>query len=734
MKVSIVINTYNRMHTLPMALDGIQRLRYPLIEVIVVNGPSTDGTGEYLRKNWADKIKILNCDEPNLSKSRNIGIMAVAGEIVAFIDDDAVPEPDWLDNIVPLYKDPCVGAVGGFVRDNSGVSFQAKYIHSGRDGFSNCQENGPVHNNTGNLFNGMIGVNSTFRRTALLEIGGFDEEYAYFLDETDVCARLIQSGYKIETSPTAEVHHKYAASHIRSEKGVPKTWQQIAKSAAYYCIMNKGENVKLTNSFDNVWKNYYNCLKSTDNARLNGLQGHEVTRLYAELRLATEQGIFDAFFQKSRKLISQANLVSAEWLGLDKLPGSESRIFRLAFVTDVYPPLPCGGVAVFIRALAEKLAACGHEITVITFTSPGRPHTVDFESGVWVHRLSIESEFENLNVPNMPDHPLRLSQIILAELNRINERRKFEWVISSVWDLPLGATIASGRYKVATYLVTSYALMLDTKLEWRSNRNYYENHVLKMIAVERWAIQNSNLVIGSTRAILRDSEKMYGIKVPEDRLAIVPFGLRNHQSKKTRKTEIIKLLFVGRFERRKGIHLLLEIIPVILEKYRNVEVDLVGDCNIAQPNEKSFWQEFQEKHVGASWLGKINAPGIVSEQVLEDYYEDCDIFIAPSLYESFGLVYIEAMRHGKPCIGSNIGGIPEVIIDGETGILVDPGSPSSLLLAIERLLLDPATRQKYGQNGRQRFVDNFTIDTFQDRFIGALVDYEKVNIGKRGCQ
>lgn len=724
MKVSIIINTYNRMHTLPMALDGIQRLRYPDFEVIVVNGPSTDGSNEYLHNQWSGKIKILHCNEANLSKSRNIGIVSAAGDILAFIDDDAVPEPDWLDNIIPLYGDLLVGAVGGFVRDNSGVSFQAKYIHSGRDGFSKCQESESLSKNSDNLFNGMIGVNSTFRKTALIAIGGFDEEFAYFLDETDVCARLIDAGYKIETAPNAEVHHKYAASHIRSDNGIPRTWKQIAKSTAYYCIVNKKKGSNLISLFENIWRNYYNCLMSTSSARNAGLPGGDVARLLDELSMATGQGIFDAFSQKSRKLISKNDNIGSLWLGLNKLSKPNNRTFRLAFITDVYPPLPCGGVAVFIRALAENLAASGHEITVITFAPHDQPHTVDLENGVWVHRLSFQSNYDDSSSIDMPGLLLRASQIVLAELNRINDRRKFEWVISAIWDLPLGATIASGRYKVATYLVTSYALMIESKPEWSSNKNYFKNHVLKMIDAERWVIQHSNLIIASTHAILRDTEKSYSIKVPKENLAIVPFGLRDHDVSSHLNKNHLEILFVGRFETRKGINLLLSIIPQLMHKFNNVEINLVGDCHIKQSDGRTFWQNFHDQFVSCDWFSKIHVPGIATDEKLEEYYDACDLFVAPSLYESFGLIYLEAMRHGKPCIGPNIGGVPEVIVNGETGILVEPGDPSSLFNGIFELLSSPTTRQNYGLNGRRRFEEHFTIDAFTNRFIAALMDYE----------
>jgi len=726
MKVSIVINTYNRMHALPMALDGIQRLRYPHLEVIVVNGPSTDGTDEYLRQKWEGKIKILNCDEANLSKSRNIGILAAAGDIVAFIDDDAVPEPDWIDNIVPLYEDPLVGAVGGFVRDHSGVSFQTRYNITDRHGWTHeieQTEEFPESVPRSFIVPRLIGVNSTFRKSALEKISYFDEVFAYLYDEVDVAVRIIDHGYKICVSPRAEVHHKYAESHLRTKKKVPKSFYLMARSTAYFCI--KHNLSSLSDAFfaiDEHTSKYYREAAWAKN--FGGITNAEYLDLIKSIHNGINDGAKCAFslhpgdYQK----ITHNSDYAQTWLPLKRINNNP---IRIAFVTDLYPPRPLGGIGVFMKDLAECLARNGHEVTVITFASQGSPHTVDLENGVWVHRLCSDSTFVDTDTPYLPDGMRRVSEMVLSELDRINTHRCIDWVIGTIWDLPIAATIKSAKYKTALYLVTSYALMLPGKNDWRSNKAFYENHVLKMIDAERWAAQNSDLVIASTTAILRDSEQIYGIRLPDERIAIIPFGLRDHDSEQRQRSNKVKLLFVGRFEHRKGIHLFLAIIPNLLENFENIEIDLVGDVEIRLSSGTTIWQEFHDQFSQTSWFSRIHVPGIVSDEMLDDYYENCDIFIAPSLYESFGLIYLEAMRHGKPCIGSNIGGIPEVIIDGETGLLVDAGSAPSLLLAIKRLLSSPQDRRKYGLNSRKRYEDFFTIDAFQRRFIEALLNYEK---------
>src|SRR5438128_689396 len=103
--VSVIINTDGRASDLATCLDSLRYLRYPNFEVVVVAGPTRDGTHE-LCAAYGDSIKYALCPERNLSMSRNISIAISAGEFVAFLDDDSVPEPEWLDDIMPSFHDP----------------------------------------------------------------------------------------------------------------------------------------------------------------------------------------------------------------------------------------------------------------------------------------------------------------------------------------------------------------------------------------------------------------------------------------------------------------------------------------------------------------------------------------------------------------------------------------------------------------------------------------------------
>jgi glycosyltransferase involved in cell wall biosynthesis/GT2 family glycosyltransferase len=712
-------------------MDAIQRLRYPNIELIVVDGPSTDGTYDYLSKQWAGRVKILQCPEANLSMSRNVGIRAAQGDIVAFTDDDGIPEPDWLDRIVGAYADERVGAVGGFVRNHTGVAYQTRYNVSNRHGFTDEHveraEDLPEYGAGSFEFPRLIGVNSTFRRKALLEVGGFDEEYAYFYDEVDLAIRLIDANYRIETVPDAEVHHKYAASHIRTEKGIPRSWFLIARSTAYFCIKNRPKEERFIDSLATVDRHHQIFSNQSIWAQAHGnLTNDQMSQLLKSLRDGMKEGIRDAFAYPNRRLMTHAN-EAPPFLPLPHLQ-PKGKKYRLAFVTDLYPPRPCGGIAVFMHQLAKYLAALGHEITVITFGEPGNPHTVDLEDGVWVHRLQFEEGPQaDVDIPYMPGGMKVVARKVLGELERVKAHRPVDWVIGTIWDLHVAAAIASPDYRVAMYLVTSHGLMLDSKPEWKADKHFYEEHVLKMLEAERWALRDVDLVLASTNAIKRDMEATYG-ELPAHKTAIQPFGIAppdiNAAPAKVADGKI-RVLFVGRFETRKGVAELLDVIAELSPAHPHVEFTLIGDNSIKSPDGIPYWDKFKDAYSHEPWFSRVKATGLASDEELEAAYAGCDIFVAPSRYESFGLIYVEAMRYAKPCIGCTVGGIPEVIAEEVTGILVPPNDAGALKAAIVRLVGDADLRSRLGNAGQKRYQEQFTIKAFGEGFLEKLQNADR---------
>ena len=139
-----------------------------------------------------------------------------------------------------------------------------------------------------------------------------------------------------------------------------------------------------------------------------------------------------------------------------------------------------------------------------------------------------------------------------------------------------------------------------------------------------------------------------------------------------------------------------------------MEFTFIGKDRPHAPGGLTFENYFSTAH--NQFKDKVKFLGFVSNEELSNYYRACDIFVVPSVYESFGLIYVEAMMHGKPVIGCKAGGIPEVVNNGKTGILIEPYNVNQLVDGLLRLLNDPQMRQDMGQNARRLCEEKFSFD------------------------
>src|SRR5262249_7572591 len=120
--------------------------------------------------------------------------------------------------------------------------------------------------------------------------------------------------------------------------------------------------------------------------------------------------------------------------------------------------------------------------------------------------------------------------------------------------------------------------------------------------------------------------------------------------------------------------------------------------------------EFVQQELPLEVRSRITLAGRLSDAEVDCWLQKADVFVAPSLYESFGLIFIEAMRWGTPVVGTVAGGIPEIITDGKTGLLVPPSSPRDLTGAIVALLNDEDLRCRIGEAGRRHVEAHFSTE------------------------
>lgn len=232
--VSVVVVSRDRPDALYLCVLGLSQLQYSDFEIVVV----ADAKGLAAIEIFREQVKIVQFDEANISAARNMGISQSAGKIVAFIDDDAVPEPTWLTYLMAPFANKDVGAVGGFVLGRNGISFQWKARVIGPDGFTFSVD---VDEIKATILTPPIGyavktegTNMAVRRKVLIDLGGFDPAYHFYLDETDLNMRLAASNHRTAIAPLAQVHHGFAQSIRRRGDRVPSDLFDIGASWAVF--------------------------------------------------------------------------------------------------------------------------------------------------------------------------------------------------------------------------------------------------------------------------------------------------------------------------------------------------------------------------------------------------------------------------------------------------------------------------------------------------------------------
>jgi GT2 family glycosyltransferase len=230
-RISVIVPSYGRPAALARCLRAVAQLRHQAIEVIVVADP--DGLDAVAKLPFAERLTCLQQGQPNISNARNMGISRAAGEVVAFLDDDAVPEPTWACHIADAFANPTLDAVTGPVLGRNGISVQWGYMAVdtiGRD--KKLAPNASVPDGSALKLHG---TNMAFRRAVFERIGGFDPAFPFFLDDTDFALRAAEAGGGgAAFLDGAVVHHGFAASCRRNSDRVPLSLFDIGASTAVF--------------------------------------------------------------------------------------------------------------------------------------------------------------------------------------------------------------------------------------------------------------------------------------------------------------------------------------------------------------------------------------------------------------------------------------------------------------------------------------------------------------------
>ena len=178
-----------------------------------------------------------------------------------------------------------------------------------------------------------------------------------------------------------------------------------------------------------------------------------------------------------------------------------------------------------------------------------------------------------------------------------------------------------------------------------------------------------------------------------------------------------EILFCGIVSEEKGVGILLEACATLKQRGASFRCKIVGKA--ASKVEEKIFTEFIQRH---QLEDTVEFTGPLYNDKKWSAYASADIFCFPTYYsaESFGLVAVEAMMHGLPVVATDWRGLPDIVVDGETGFLVPPKDAKSIAERLERLISDPDLRRTMGAAGRRRYEQNFTVEKFRNSMESAL--------------
>lgn len=240
--VSIIICTIDRGNFLRRVLSTIAEWRSSFQELIVVMGPTQDETEFVLLDNKHLIDHVIVTPLKNVSVARNLGLKAASQDLVLYLDDDVIPSAEWVESHVKAHQEQgarcgCVaGAVADKTRPEAPLQFSRgvqSRLSESRPVLSQAEEQRYLSDPR--WFSGVMGANASYKRAALMQIGYFDEFYEYFLEETDVCLRLLNAGYTIHHADIT-VDHYVQPSHNRHDRRHLTCWYALAKNTTYFAL------------------------------------------------------------------------------------------------------------------------------------------------------------------------------------------------------------------------------------------------------------------------------------------------------------------------------------------------------------------------------------------------------------------------------------------------------------------------------------------------------------------
>ncbi|MDL1898997.1 glycosyltransferase family 4 protein [Anaerolineae bacterium CFX7] len=387
---------------------------------------------------------------------------------------------------------------------------------------------------------------------------------------------------------------------------------------------------------------------------------------------------------------------------------------NILFLTQEYPPeTGWGGVGTQKYTMARALAQMGHQVHVLAAAVPPAASYDSYHDGVHVHRL-CRWKFEiplvrRLWFSTLPwtKHQWEYMVTVRRALARLVAAYSIDciegveiWSEGLLYSLQRTAPIIiklSGPLFMLRAL-NQRALTLDLRLVERVDQIWTQR-------ADQLTCSSASLAALVADKYKLERQAICVVSNPVDITRFTPSAKDDAQGQ--------TILFSGRLEIGKGVMTLAEAVPMVVRTFPQARFIFVG------ADKNSMQQQLSELFARANVTENVKFVGHVAYDDIPAYYRSSTVCIVPSYYESFGNVALEAMACGKPVVASNVGGLAEIIRNGQDGLLVPPKDARALANAILTVLGNPTQARDWGRNARKRVESNFSAYAVATRTLNV---------------